>query len=251
MSLSPITHPSLGVPHGFFTRAGGVSSGVHAGLNCGRGSQDDPESVTVNRGRVAAHLGVPVDALVSVHQVHSPDVAVIDGPPEAPVRADAMVTRRRDVALGILTADCGPILLSDGEAGVVGAAHAGWGGALAGVAEATVGAMERLGASRGRIAAVLGPTIGPGSYEVGPEFAERFEAADPANGRFFAPGTGDRLMFDLPAYVLSRLEAAGVRGVWTGDDTYPDERFFSYRRSVHRGEDDYGRMIAAIRLPAA
>ena len=250
MSLAPITHPSLGVPHGFFTREGGVSSGVYSGLNCGRGSQDQAEAVAVNRGRVAAHMGVGPDALVSVHQVHSPDVAVIDAPPGAPVRADAMVTRNPDVALGILTADCGPLLLADAEAGVVGAAHAGWGGALGGVIEATVEAMEAQGAGRGRIAAVLGPTIGPASYEVGPEFAERFQAADPDNADFFAPGAGDRLMFDLPAFILSRLRGAGVAAEWTGDDTYPDERFFSYRRSVHRKEGDYGRMVAAIRAPA-
>ena len=250
MTLSPITHPALGVPHGFFTRQGGVSSGIYAGLNCGRGSQDQAEAVAINRGLVAAHMGVAPEGLVSVHQVHSPDVAVIDAPPEAPVRADAMVTLNPDVALGILTADCGPLLLADAEAGVVGAAHAGWGGALGGVVEATVEAMETLGARRQNIAAVLGPTIGPASYEVGPEFAERFEAADPDNERFFMQGAGDRLMFDLPAFILSRLEGAGVQGVWTGDDTYPDERFFSYRRSVHRKEADYGRMVAAIQVPA-
>ena len=251
MSLAPITHPGLGAPHGFFTRQGGVSSGIYAGLNCGRGSEDQSEAVAINRGLVAAYMGVAPEALVSVHQVHSPDVAIVDAPPEAPVRADAMVTRSPDVALGILTADCGPVLLADAEAGVVGAAHAGWGGALGGVIEATVEEMEELGANRRRIAAVLGPTIGPSSYEVGPEFAGRFEAADPNNVRFFAPGTGDRLMFDLPAFILSRLEGAGVGGAWTGDDTYPDERFFSYRRSVHRREADYGRMIAAIRVPNA
>ena len=250
MSLAPITHPLLGVPHGFFTRQGGVSSGIYSGLNCGRGSQDQAEAVAINRALVAAHMGVAPDALVSVHQVHSPDVAVIDAPPDAPVRADAMVTRNPDVALGILTADCGPVLLAEAEAGVVGAAHAGWGGALGGVIEATLDAMERLGARRSRLCAVLGPTIGPASYEVGPEFAERFVAADPGSDRFFAQGAGDRLMFDLPAFILSRLEREGVGCVWTGDDTYPDERFFSYRRSVHRREADYGRMIAAVRAPA-
>ena len=249
MSLSPIVHPSLHVPHGFFTAEGGVSTGLYASLNCGRGSRDRPEAVAINRGRVATRLGVGADALVSVHQVHSPEVAVIADGPWKPMRADAMATRRRDVALGILTADCGPLLLADAEAGVVAAAHAGWGGALAGVVEATVDTMERLGAARTRIAAVLGPTIGPASYEVGPEFAARFEAANPSHARFFAPGAGDRMLFDLPAFILSRLEAAGVSAAWTGHDTYPDERFFSYRRSVHRGEADYGRMIAAIRMP--
>ena len=250
MRLAPITHPSLGVPHGFFTRAGGVSSGVYAGLNCGRGSQDQSEAVAINRGRVAAHFGLQPDALVSVHQVHSPRVAVVDGPREAPERADAMVTRRSDLALGILTADCGPVLFADPEAGVIGAAHAGWKGALDGVLEATVAAMEALGARRDRVRAVLGPTIGRASYEVGPEFANRFAEAGTDNDRFFAPGQGDRLMFDLPAYILARLGAAGVESAWTGGDTYSDERFFSYRRSVHRREADYGRMIAAIRAPA-
>ena len=249
MTLSPITAPSLGVPHGFFTREGGVSSGVYEGLNCGRGSGDAADAVAANRRQVAAHMGVGENALVSVHQVHSADVAVIDAPGGDPLRADAMVTDRPGLALGILTADCGPVLFADEEAGVVGAAHAGWGGALGGVVESTVAAMERLGASRARIRAVLGPTIGPDSYEVGPEFRDRFRAAAPANGRFFRPGRGDRLLFDLPAFILSRLEAAGVGGAWTGDDTYPDERFFSYRRSVHRREGDYGRMIAAIALP--
>ena len=249
MSLSPIVHPSLHVPHGFFTAEGGISTGLYASLNCGRGSRDRPEAVAINRGRVATRLGVGTDALLSVHQVHSPDVAVIADGPGKPVRADAMATRRQDVALGILTADCGPLLLADAEAGVVAAAHAGWGGALAGVVEATVDAMVGLGADRARIAAVLGPTIGPASYEVGLEFAARFEAADSSHARFFAPGAGDRMLFDLPAFILSRLEAAGVSAAWTGHDTYPDERFFSYRRSVHRGKADYGRMIAAIRMP--
>ena len=251
MTLDPITHPALRTRHGFFTRHGGASSGVYASLNCGRGSDDQADAVGINRGRVAAHMGVAPAHLVSVHQVHSPDVAVVHGPSDTPARADAMVTRNPDVALGILTADCGPVLMEDAASGVVGAAHAGWGGALGGVIEATVAAMEVLGAARGRIAAVIGPTIGPGSYEVGPDFAARFESADPGNRRFFRPGNGDRLMFDLPAYILARLDMAGVQGAWTGHDTYADTRFFSYRRSVHRKEADYGRMIAAIRVGAA
>ena len=247
-----ITDDALPARHGFFTREGGASSGVFAGLNCGHGSTDQREAVALNRAAAARAVGVEPGALVSVHQVHSAAVAVVDGPLEGRPRADAMVTARPDVALGILTADCGPVLLADPEAGVVGAAHAGWGGALAGVLEATVAAMAALGAEIPRTRAALGPTIGPDAYEVGPEFRARFRAHDERNGAHFRPGAGDRFLFDLPGYVLRRLGEAGVRATWTGHCTYADPaRFFSYRRSVHRREADYGRLISVIRAVPA
>lgn len=246
-----ITDDALPARHGFFTRRGGASSGVFAGLNCGAGSSDQREIVAHNRAAAARAMGVEPGALASVQQVHSADVAVIGRPLGASrPRADAMVTRDPDVALGILTADCGPVLLADPEAGVAGAAHAGWGGALAGVLEATVGAMAALGASPARIRAVLGPTIGPDAYEVGPEFRARFRAHDEGSTPHFRPGTDDRFLFDLPAYIVARLAAAGVAARWTGHCTYADpERFYSYRRSVHRQEADYGRLISVIRAP--
>jgi hypothetical protein len=240
------------VRHAFFTRQGGVSEGLYASLNGGIGSSDDPARVAQNRRRMAEHLGVHADALLSVRQTHSPDVAVIERPWALADRpsADAMVTKAPGIALGITTADCGPVLFADPHAGVVGAAHAGWRGALGGVLEATVAAMEALGATRERIVAVLGPAIGRAAYEVGPEFAATFRDADRTNDRFFSPGAGDRLTFDLPAYIVARLTACGVGEV---EDlalcTYSDEeRFFSFRRATHRGEPDYGRLISAIRL---
>ena len=247
--LEIITDEALSARHGFFTRRGGVSSGVFEGLNCGRGSSDQAEAVNINRARVAAAMGVGPEALVSVHQVHSPDVVTVDAPLTERPKADAMVTATPGLALAVLTADCGPVLFADVEAGVVGAAHAGWGGALYGVLEATVEGMEGLGARRAAIRAVLGPTIGPEDYEVGPEFAARFLSEDAGNERHFREGRGDRLLFDLPAYILARLGAAGIAATWTGQSTYSDEdRFFSYRRSVHRREADYGRMVSGIRL---
>ncbi len=252
-SLRPdwITDPALPVRHGFFTRRGGASSGVFHGLNCGFGSSDQRDIVALNRAAAARAMGVEPAALVSVHQVHSADVAIIADPPAEPPRADAMVTARPDVALGILTADCGPVLLADPAAGVAAAAHAGWGGALTGVLEAVVGAMIRLGAEAPRIRAVLGPTIGPDAYEVGPEFRARFRAHDEAAGRHFRPGAGEKFQFDLPAYVLARLAAAGIEARWTGHCTYSDpERFYSYRRSVHRQEADYGRLVSIVRATA-
>ena len=243
-----ITDPALPARHGFFTRRGGASSGVFAGLNCGPGSTDQRDIVALNRAAAARAMGVEPGALVSVHQVHSAEVAVVDAPFEDRPRADAMVTDRPDLALGILTADCGPVLLYDPAARVAGAAHAGWGGALGGVLGAVVEAMAGLGAEPGRIRAVLGPTIGPDAYEVGPEFRARFRAHDEANGAFFRRGAGDRYHFDLPAYVLSRLAAAGVTASWTGHCTYSDAgRFYSYRRSVHRQEADYGRLLSVVR----
>ncbi|WP_029031755.1 peptidoglycan editing factor PgeF [Salinarimonas rosea] len=242
-----------GVRHAFFTRDGGVSQGLYASLNGGLGSADARERVVANRARMAERLGVAPDALVSVHQVHSPDVVVVEAPIalDARPKADAMVTDRPGLALAILTADCGPVLFADPEAGVIGAAHAGWRGALGGVAEATVAAMERLGARRGRIVAVLGPTIGQGAYEVGAELREAFLGEDPDAERYFAPGTREgKWQLDLPGYILARLARAEVG---TAHDlarcTYSDEdRFYSYRRSTHRGEPDYGRLVSAIAL---
>jgi YfiH family protein len=254
MTLAPIIADSLdGVSHGFFTRQGGVSTGIHAALNGGLGSRDTSGAVAENRARIAAHLGV--GHLVSVHQVHGDRAEVVAGVWEgARPRADAMVTDRAGIGLAILIADCAPVLFADREAGVVGAAHAGWKGALTGVLEATVSAMTGLGAERDRIAAVVGPAISQRAYEVGPEYVERFLDDDPGHARFFAGGTniggGDRAMFDLPGFCLHRLREAGVgRAEWSGHCTYSDEgRFFSYRRACHRGEADYGRLVAAIAL---
>ncbi|MCB1329692.1 MAG: peptidoglycan editing factor PgeF [Maritimibacter sp.] len=240
-----------GVTHGFFTRRGGASSGIYSGLNCGGGSDDQRDAVALNRARVAAAMGVAPEDLASVVQTHSADVVTVTGPMDAPrPEADGMVTATPGVALTVLTADCEPVLFADGAAGVIGAAHAGWKGALGGVLEATVEAMVALGAARGRIVAVIGPTLGRTAYEVGPEFRDRFVEADPGNARYFLPGEGDRLMFDLPGYGLARLAAAGVgQAEWTGHCTYSDPvRFYSYRRSVHRKEADYGRLISVIRL---
>ncbi|MEM6663710.1 MAG: peptidoglycan editing factor PgeF [Pseudomonadota bacterium] len=248
--LRPIKSDLLnGVTHGFFTREGGVSDGIYAGLNTGQGSNDDPAAVDENRASVAAHLGAA--HLVSLHQIHSDRVEIINGPwtGDRP-QADAMVTAATGIAIGVLTADCTPVLFADSVAGVVGAAHAGWKGALGGVLEATLDTMESLGARTERIVAAIGPVISQSAYEVGPEFVDRFVESDVGNGRFFAGGEGDRAMFDLPGYCLSRLRTAGVQeAAWTGHCTYSDEaRFFSYRRACHRGEQDYGRLIAAIKL---
>jgi YfiH family protein len=242
-----------GIRHAFFTRAGGVSDGLYASLNGGTGSHDAAERVVENRSRMAAALGVAPERLVTVYQVHSPEVVVIERPwlPDARPRADAMVTDVPGLALGITTADCGPILFADPGAGVIGAAHAGWRGALAGVLEATIAAMERLGARRGDITAALGPTISQPNYEVGTDLSERFLAADSDNARFFAVGERPgHAWFDLPGYIVARLAAAGIGAV---EDvrrcTYADpDGFFSYRRSTHRREADYGRHISAIVL---
>jgi polyphenol oxidase len=248
--MQPITADVLrGVTHGFFTREGGVSGGIYASLNGGPGSGDDAAAVAGNRGRIAGWLGAK--HLVSLHQVHSADVVRVTGPWEGDrPRADAMVTDRPGLALGVLTADCAPVLLADIQAGVVGAAHAGWKGALGGVLEATVEAMEGLGAERDRVVAAIGPVISQRAYEVGPEFVECFLDEDQENGRHFAGGQADRAMFDLPGFCLARLRAAGVGiAAWTGHCTYSDpRRFFSYRRACHAGEPDYGRLVAAIAL---
>lgn len=252
MTLEILTADSLApVRHGFFTRKGGASSGIFSGLNCGTGSSDQSDVVRINRARVADAMQIPVHNLAAVHQVHSPDVLTVELPLETPaIKADAMVTSTPGVVLSILTADCQPVLFADARAGVVGAAHAGWRGALDGVLEATIEAMEALGATRGNIAAVIGPCIGPSAYEVGPEFLDDFVQGDTENTRFFSGGVGDRMMFDLPSYGLHRLRRAGVGSAeWTRHCTYSDpDRFFSYRRSTHNKEADYGRLISTIRL---
>ena len=252
MTVEILTADALSeIRHGFFTRKGGASSGVFQGLNCGIGSSDQREMVEINRTRAAAALDLGVENLVTVHQTHSADVAILDAPvPPGSIKADAMVTATPGLALGILTADCEPVLFADLTAGVIGAAHAGWKGAIGGVLDSTLDAMETLGARRENITAVIGPTISQASYEVGPEFFETFTGEDPDNARFFASGTADRMQFDLPAYGLARLRSAGVKEAeWTRHCTYADEsRFFSYRRSVHRKEADYGRLLSAIRL---
>ncbi|MCK0150411.1 peptidoglycan editing factor PgeF [Marivita sp. S6314] len=251
MTLEIITSDTL-VPfrHGFFTRRGGASSGVFAGLNCGTGSSDQSEIVAINRARVAEAMEVPEDHLATVHQTHSADVHVVSGPVDTPKpRADAMVSNTPGVALGILTADCQPVLFADAEAGVIGAAHAGWKGALDGVLEATVDAMMTLGATRDGIVAVIGPSISQRAYEVGPEFLDAFLDEDPQNARFFANGSDDRFHFDLPAFGLHRLRTAGIAAEWTRHCTYSDaDRFYSYRRATHAREADYGRLISVIRL---
>ncbi|MBL4916117.1 peptidoglycan editing factor PgeF [Szabonella alba] len=237
--------------HGFFTRKGGASSGVFQGLNCGTGSSDLAEAVAINRARVAEAMGVAPSDLQTLHQVHSPLVVTLTGPLDAPrPEADALVTATPGLALAVLTADCQPVLFADRQAGVIGAAHAGWRGTQAGVLEATLDAMEAIGARRDRVAAVIGPTISQAAYEVGPEFVEIFIDDDPRNARFFASGKGDRPLFDLPAFGLARLRDAGIgHAEWTRHCTYRDaERFFSFRRSTHLGEADYGRLISAIRL---
>ncbi len=251
MTLDVITSPLLeGVRHGFFGRAGGASSGVFAGLNCGGGSTDQAEAVTINRARVAEAMGVAPSHLVGVHQVHSAEAVAVTAPLVPRPRADGMATRTPGLALSVLTADCQPVLLADREAGVIGAAHAGWRGTVAGVLEATLAAMAALGAEPGRTRAAIGPTISQRAYEVGPELMDEVMAEDPEAARFFANGQGDRLMFDLPGYGLLRLRRAGVEAEWTRHCTYSSpERFFSYRRSVHAREADYGRLIAAIALP--
>lgn len=252
MSVETIRSRLIGVPHSFLGRRGGVSQGVCAGLNVGLGSGDERVAIAENRRRAVAAVA-PGAQLVTVHQVHSPDVVHVltPWPDDARPHADAMVTDRPGLALGILTADCAPVLLADAEAGVIGAAHAGWKGALGGVVEATVAAMEGLGAVRARIGAAIGPAIARRSYEVDDAFARRFAEVDPGNERFFAPGRTGHFQFDLEAYVAARLAAAGVvRVEATGLDTYADpDRFFSYRRATHKGEGDYGRQISLIALP--
>lgn len=251
MTLEILTSDLLApLKHGFFTRRGGASSGVFHGLNCGQGSSDQSEIVAINRSRVAGSLDVAPERLVTVHQVHSAIAVPVTEPFETPPRADALVTATPGLALGVLSADCQPVLFADAQAGVIGAAHAGWRGALDGVLEATLDAMEGLGAARENVHAVIGPAISQNAYEVGPEFVEDFLAEDHDSSRFFTQGKGDRYLFDLPGFGLYRLRTAGVgEAEWIRHCTYADaDRFYSYRRSVHAGEADYGRLISAIRL---
>ncbi|HTM94638.1 MAG TPA: peptidoglycan editing factor PgeF [Croceibacterium sp.] len=238
-----------GIPHGFLTRLGGVSRGIVSGLQVGHGADDDPDAVEENRRRAVAAV-LPGAPLATVYQVHSPDAVAATGawPHDARPKADALVTDRPGLLLGIVTADCAPVLFADREAGVIGAAHAGWRGAHDGVLENTIDAMEQLGARRENIAAAIGPAIAQRSYEVDAPFRDRFTNED---ARFFAPGHAGHWQFDLEGYVAARLERAGVLTVAPlGLDTYSDEaRFFSHRRSVHRGEPNYGRQISLIGLP--
>lgn len=253
----PLRAPALdraadsGIRHGFFTRAGGVSEGIYSGLNVGVGSQDNRDSVAENRRRVAETLGTGPESLLTLYQVHSADALVVREPfsGDRP-KADALVTDRPGIALGALAADCGPVLYADAQAGVIGAAHAGWKGALTGILESTIEAMEGLGARREHIVAVLGPSISASNYEVGPEFVERFIMADAANEGYFEPSPRQaHALFDLNRYTVDRLTRAGVSAHMLGGCTYAEEDlFYSYRRSTHRQEPDYGRQISAIIL---
>jgi len=252
LTLGPLNAMD-GIRHGFFTREGGVSQGLYASLNCGFGSGDSPDAVTTNRGRAMTRLEVKPESLTTVHQVHSPNVVEIEAPVarEHAPKADAMVTRTPGVALGILTADCAPVLFAESEARVIGAAHAGWRGALTGVLDATVAAMVKHGARPERIVAAIGPCIAQRSYEVGPEFPAPFLAADPADAIFFAPSArAGHFMFDLRGYVARRLGKVGIAQVYQlpNDTCHEEARFFSYRRACLRGEGDYGRGLSSIVL---
>ena len=248
-SLDALPH----IRHGFFTREGGVSSGIYASLNCGLGSDDNKGAVSENRARIAADMGVSADQLLTVHQIHSATVQTVTDtwtPATAP-QADAMVTTQAGVALGVLAADCTPVLFADHTARVIGAAHAGWKGAFTGVLEATIDAMIALGATRNNITAAVGPCISRDAYEVGPEFRARFLDADTVNEKWFTPSALDgHFMFDLTAFVAARLDAARIDTIERLNlCTYADEqKFFSYRRTTHRGEPDYGRQMSVIAL---
>lgn len=251
MIVSDLLKEQSGIRHGFFTREGGVSGGIYASLNCGFGSGDAAAHVRENRARVAGKLGTRAAQLVTVRQVHSNRVIVADAAwaPDAAPEADAIVTATPSLATGILTADCTPLLFADAEAGVVGAAHAGWKGAKAGIIEAVIDAMEGLGAHRDRICIAIGPAISAAAYEVGPEFEAAFLADAPANRKYFtSPGNGQRPHFDLPLYCRDRAVEAGISSIDSlGRCTYQNESlFFSFRRSIHRSEPDYGRQISAI-----
>jgi polyphenol oxidase len=242
-----------GVSHSFFTRGGGHSTGIFASLNAGLGSGDDPDLVRMNRDVAARALGVGEGHVVTAHQVHSADAIEVTEvwPDDSRPKVDGLVTRTKGLALGVLTADCGPVLFADEAAQVIGACHAGWKGALTGVTDSTVAAMVKLGATRDSIVAVIGPTISAAAYEVGPEFPEPFLAQSSAHGQFFTASTKPgHFMFDLPAYLRERLKGLGLKAVYDlGLCTYADEaRFYSYRRATHRGEKDYGRLISAIAL---
>lgn len=254
---SPLRSPALeefsasGIRHGFFTRAGGVSQGIYRGLNTGLGSNDDSKSVIENRKRVANWMGVAPENLLTVYQIHSADALIVDAPFEQPLpKADAMVTNRPGIALGALAADCGPVLYADPKAGVIGAAHAGWGGAFRGILEATIEAMEKIGAHRENITATLGPSISQKNYEVGPEFIARFINADANNEIYFIPSQREgHFLFDLNRYTVDRLAKNGVKSDMLNRCTYAEEGlFYSYRRATHKNEPDYGRQISAIVL---
>jgi polyphenol oxidase len=255
MLASPLLSAIPGLRHAFFTRDGGVSNGIYDSLNGGIGSNDDPARVAENRRRMAEQMGVSPAHFLSVHQTHSPDVIAASAPWQGPARprADAIVTRTEGLAIGATAADCGPILMVDPAARVIGVAHAGWKGALTGIVESTVDAMEKLGAERTGMVAAIGPLIRQHSYEVGGEFVERFIGADAENALFFIPAEREgHAMFDLAGYIRMRLENAGVLMIDDiGVDTYSDERFYSYRRSVHRKEPDYGRHVHCIVLEPA
>lgn len=254
MTLEILTSDHLTpVRHGFFTRRGGASSGIFHGLNCGPGSTDQRAAVEINRARVAEAMGVVPEALTSLHQIHSTKVITLNAPLDTRPKGDAMVTSTPGLALGILTADCQPVLFHDAVACVIGAAHAGWRGALSGVLEQTLTAMEALGANRADTSAIIGPSISQRAYEVGSEFLDEFLVDDPENSRFFANGpdqSGDRMLFDLQGFSLHRLRRAGIgHSEWTRHCTYSDaERFYSFRRTTHAGEADYGRLISTICL---
>ena len=254
-ALPTITSPLLaqaGLRHAFFTRQGGVSKGLYDSLNVGVGSADSPEDVTENRRRAAAHFGLPPEALNTCHQVHSARAEITGSPwNDARPEADGVVTATPGLICGALAADCAPILLADVEAGVIAAVHAGWKGALGGVIHSAVAAMQALGANPARTLAVVGPCIAQASYEVGADYEEKFAHTEPSSRRFFIPGAAaDKRLFDLPGFVLWRLEQAGVhQAAWTGHDTCADEaRFYSNRRAFQRGEPDFGRLMSAISL---
>jgi hypothetical protein len=258
--LSPVQSPLLSskagnaIRHGYFTREGGVSDGIYRGLNVGLGSNDERARVEENRARVSAWFGAEPEKLATVHQVHSPDAVIVDGSYDGARRvADALVTATPGLVIGVLSADCGPVLFADTEAGVIGAAHAGWKGALTGVLEGTIEAMISLGARRAQIAASLGPSISRRNYEVGAEFVERFLEKDPGYAMFFTPSPREgHAMFDLPGLTTRRLTDAGITAENLDLCTYADEeRFFSYRRTTHRSEPDYGRQISAISIREA
>lgn len=257
MKISHVTADSLaaapGIRHAFLSRDGGVSRGIYAGLNCGLGSDDDPGHIQENRARAAQTVGVETHHLRTLYQVHSANVIDADHCyVDATPHADALVCTTPEIAIGVLAADCAPVLFADPQARVIGAAHAGWRGALNGVISATISAMLDRGAKTKQITAAVGPCIGPASYEVGPEFPAGFLKQNSANERFFAEKpNSDRLLFDLPAFVQFRLVESGIAGATiTGEDTYTDDSFFSYRRSCHREEPDYGRNLSVITLQA-
>ena len=252
MRIKKITSSRLSpLVHGFFTRKGGVSEGIYEGLNCGTGSSDDSGAVTENKARVAQDLGLTSDALLGLHPVHSDQGLFADRTNQDQPKADALVTATTGLGLSVLSADCQPVLFADHKAGVIGTAHAGWRGTLTGILEATVSAMEKLGAKRNKIEAVIGPCISQAAYEVGQEFFENFADTDPSYTSFFInSATAGKYMFDLPRFGLSRLRTAGISNCeWVGECTYSaPEKYYSFRRTTHKGEPDYGRLISVIRL---